>query len=207
VAKFPEPPPPGQLATIPPVPRVVPAGTRCWRVYFQGGRHPGAWNAFRGYGPTSARFDHHLSPPRVQDRQVLYAAERGTTCLAEVFQETRTIDRRRNDPWLAGFELIRPLTLLDLTGPWPTRAGASMAINSGPRPRARRWSQAIYDAYPTVEGLYYASSMNANEPALVLYERAASALPGRPLFHRALADAALTGAVVRAARRFTYAVV
>jgi hypothetical protein len=82
-----------------------------------------------------------------------------------------------------------------------------MAINSGPRPRARRWSQAIYDAYPTVEGLYYASSMNANEPALVLYERAASALPGRPLFHRALADAALTGAVVRAARRFTYAVV
>ena len=83
-----------------------------------------------------------------------------------------------------------------------------MAINSGPRPRARRWSQAVYEAYPAIEGLYYASSMNANQPALMLYERAAAVLPGRPVFHRALADAALTAAIIRAGgQRFNYAVV
>ena len=49
--------------------------------------------------------------------------------------------------------------------------------------------------------------MNANRPAVLLYERAADALPDRPIFHRALADAALTPAVVRAAERFDYAVV
>ena len=104
----------------------------------------------------------------------------------------------------AGLELVRAVSLLDLTGSWPTRAGASMAINSGPRPRARRWSQAIYAAYPAVEGLYYASSLDANRPAVVLYERAASALPRRPTFHRALADPTLAAAIVRAARRFNY---
>src|SRR5260370_25835796 len=95
-------------------------------------------------------------------------------------------------------------SLLDLTGSWPTRAGASMAIHSGPRPAARRCSKAINAAYPAVQGLYYASSLDANRPAVMLYERAASALPSRPTFHRALADPTLTAAIVRAARRFNY---
>ena len=82
-----------------------------------------------------------------------------------------------------------------------------MAINSGPRPRARRWSQAIYASYRAIEGLYYSSSMDANRPAMMLYERAASALPSRPSFHRALADPTLTAAIVRAARRFNYVVI
>jgi hypothetical protein len=206
VAKFPDPPPADRLAAIPPAHHVLSAGTRCWRIYFQGGPYPGAWNAFRGYGPTSARFDHHLPPPHVQSRQVLYLAENALTCFAEVFQETRTIDRSRNNPWLVCFELVRAVPVLDLTGPWPTRAGASMAINSGPRPRARRWSQIIYAAYPAVKGLYYASSMDANRPAVVLYERTADALPSRPIFHRALADPTLTPAIVRAAQRFNYVV-
>jgi hypothetical protein len=85
----------------------------------------------------------------------------------------------------------RALVLLDLTGTWPTAAGASMAINSGPRPRARRWSQAIYAAYPSVEGLLYCSSMHANQPAAALFERAQSAIPPAPAFHRALADPGL----------------
>ncbi len=129
------------------------------------------------------------------------------TPFAEVFQETRVIDRRRNAPWLVAFDLGRPLELLDLTDSWPTRAGASMAINSGPRPKARRWSQRIYEAYPTIEGLSYPSSMDGNRPAVALYERALDALPARPVFHRALADPALSVAVIRAARRFGYAVV
>ena len=52
-----------------------------------------------------------------------------------------------------------------------------MAINSGSRATARAWSRAIYAAYPNVEGLRYASSMNANQPAFALYERARSSLP------------------------------
>jgi hypothetical protein len=81
-----------------------------------------------------------------------------------------------------------------------------MAINSGPRARARRWSRAIYDAYPALEGLLYASSMDGNRPAVALYERA-DALPARPVFHRALADAAMTSVVAEAAAEFNFAVV
>jgi hypothetical protein len=40
-------------------------------------------------------------------------------------------------------------------------------------------------------GLYYASSMNGNEPTVVLYERASKALPRLPHFNRPLSDAAL----------------
>ena len=64
----------------------------------------------------------------------------------------------------------------------------------------------IYEDYPTIEGLYYPSSMDSNQPSVALYERAHDAIPTRPLFHRALADPALTGAVVRAALLFNYGV-
>lgn len=131
----------------------------------------------------------------------------GETAFAEVFQETRVIDRRRGAPWLVALDLSRPVRLLDLTGKWPTRAGASMAINSGPRPRAQRWSQRIYEAYPGLEGLWCGSSMDGNRPAVALYERALGVLPARPVFHRALTDPALTGIVLRAAGRFGYGVI
>jgi hypothetical protein len=208
VAKFPEPPPLAQLAALSPAVRTLPAGTRLWRIYFQSGRHPTAWNAFRQFGPISvSRFDHHLPPAATQGRGILYASPDGSVPFAEVFQDGRVIDRTRDGPWLVAFDLEVPVALLDLAGAWPTRAGASAAINSGPRPRARRWSQRIYEAYPVVVGLWYRSSMGGNRPAVALYERAAPALPARPVFHRSLADSALTAIVLRAARRFGYAVV
>jgi len=191
VAKFPEPPPAAELARVPPALKRLPAGTWAWRVYRRGGRHPTLWDRLRDFGPTAARFDHHLPPPRVQERAILYAAGHGPTAIAEAFQDTRLIDRAARDPWLVGFRLARPLTLLDLTGPWPTRAGASMALATGPRPRARRWAQAIYDAYPDLDGLYYPASMHGNRPALALTDRARPAIPPRPEFHRPLADPAL----------------
>lgn len=113
------------------------------------------------------------------------------TCVAEAFQDTRLVDTGRRAPWLACFALTRDVPLLSLRGKWPTRAGASANINSGPRPRCRRWSRSIYEAYPEVQGLLYASSMNANESALALYERAASALPASPVLNRPLSDPAL----------------
>jgi hypothetical protein len=79
-----------------------------------------------------------------------------------------------------------------------------MAINSGPRPRARRWSQTIYESYPEAQGLYYASSMYRNAPAVALYERAASAMPTRPFFHRPVADPLLLPALADAAAEIGY---
>ncbi len=205
--KFPEPPDPRQLALVEAEIREMPAGTLVWRIYFQGGRYPSAWDTWRLYGPAArGRFDHHVPPPTVHGRAVYYAAGDLVTCVAEVLQDKRFIDLDRDAPWIVGFETIRSLRLLDLTGAWPTAAGASMVIASGLRSRAQRWSRAIYEAYPHVEGLWYPSSMHANQPAIMLYERASGALPAAPAFHRALADLALRRTIVDSARRLNYAV-
>ncbi|MCP4660186.1 MAG: hypothetical protein GY856_32695, partial [bacterium] len=135
------------------------------------------------------------------------AAEQGPICLAEVFQDTRTIDRVARDSWLVSFAVSRAVRLLDLTGTWPTRAGASMAISTGARPRAQRWSRAVYDAYPEVEGICYASSMHANRPAMALYERASSAIPAVPVFHRPLVDPALLPLLKKIAQELGYGLV
>ena len=202
--KLPEPSAPDVFAAIGPDWREVPAAAELWRVYFRGGDHPAIWNGFRAFGPADARFDHHLPPAREQGRRILYAASSPLTCLAEVYQETRRIHARLNEPWLVGFATSRPLRMLDLTGTWPTRVGASMAINAGPRARTRRWSRAFYEAFRDVDGLWYASSMHANRPALAFYERAESALPATPFFHRALGDPLLRVMLENAAAELGY---
>lgn len=207
MAKFPEPPAAEVLAKIAPELKRIEAGETFWRLYFRGGSHPTFWNSFRSFGPTGARFDHQLSPPRVQVRRILYCAAEGPTCLAEVFQDTRVIDRSARDPWLAAFELVEPLDLLDLTGSWPTRAGASMALSTGPRSRVRRWAQAIYPAYPVADGIYFPSSMHGNRPAIALWERGAGAIPPLPVFHRPLLDPALLPVLSRVARELGYGLV
>lgn len=194
----------GDLEKVSPDLRSLSAGTVLWRLYFRGGGHPTFWNTFRAFGPTRSRFDHQVPPFKLQVRRILYAAEEGPTCLAEVFQNTRVIDRAAHDPWLVGFELAEAVDLLDLTGSWPTRAGASMAVSSGPRPRAQRWSRTIYEAYPAVQGLYYPSSMHGNRPSMALWERAVSAVPSIPLFHRPLVDPALLPVLSRVAKDLGY---
>ena len=70
-----------------------------------------------------------------------------------------------------------------------------MAIDSGSRPRARRWARRwarrLYDAYPEVHGIHYASSRHADPPAVALFERAAVAMPSSPELLRPLADPGL----------------
>jgi len=193
----------------------LPAGTALARIFFRGGDHPVRWNEFRFWGPGSGRFDHHLPDakggPWVQSRGIFYAAAKGrlsalAVCAAEVFQETRVINRARNDPWFVVFATTRDITVLDLTGAWPTRAGASAAIATGSKIRARQWSRAIYDAFPGVEGLLYPSSMGGNAPAFALYERATDALSTVPSFHRPLADPVLLAPLEDAAERIGYLV-
>jgi len=208
VPKLPEAPARGALAArLPADIKALHRGTIVWRVYHRGGAYPAGWSRFRHWGPApNMRFDQDSTPARQQIRRIAYGALRVYTCFAEVFQDSRTIERSRNRPWLVGFELARAVSLLDLTGTWPTRAGASMAINAGRRDRARAWSLRVYEDYPKVEGLYYPSSMDSNQPALALYERAQDALPVRPVFHRALTDPAVNGAIVKAALLFNYGV-
>jgi hypothetical protein len=206
VVKLPyNPPSVDELQALGPDIHSWPSGEDFIRTFRQGGSHPVAWNSFRHFGPTNARFDHQESPPGTDpDRGIYYAAKSLTTCLAEAFQDTRVINLSRHAPWIAVFETTRDLELLDLTGSWPTRAGASMKINTGPRHISRAWSRQFYSAFPTIDGLYYSSSMHANEPCIALYERATGALPRAPLFCRPLSDPTLLSDIKRSARTMGY---
>jgi RES domain len=209
MAKLPPPPEPSVLAVRTPAEVVaVTRVTGLWRVYRASGPHAARWDRFRHFGPVAtSRFDHHLSPPTDQDRGILYAAVAIRTCVAEVFGDTRVIDRRRRDPWIVGFGLAREVSLLDLSGAWPTRAGASQAINSGPRDAAREWARAIYAAYPEVEGLWYRSSMDGGRPAISLNERAEHALLAQPQVHMPLSHPGLELPLARMGRTLGYLLV
>lgn len=186
----------------------VEVGDELWRVYFRDGDHPTRWSQFRTFGPTDARFDHHLKGQSDTGRAVMYLALSPVTCFAEVFQKTRTIHRTHLKPVLVGFAMTRSLKLLDLTGAFPTRIGASMGLMTGARSISRNWAREIYAAYPKAQGLAYPSSMYANAAAIVLNDRAdsAKALPRSPGFHKALNDASMITLLKNAARELGYVV-
>ena len=214
MAKLPNPPGIDELSKIPPQIKTISVGTEVSRVYFANSAHPTNWNQFRHFGPTASRFDHHQLDTSdksfVQDRGIMYLAagsEAASTCLAEVFQAKRTIDRHAGLPIYVGFLLEAKINLLDLTTAFITTMGASTAIHSGPRPRARLWSQQLYQANPEIDGILYCSSMYGNAPAIALYERAKRAIPTYHLFHRELRDIAMTRVVVQIATKINYAVV
>lgn len=207
--KLPNRPDPARLRDREPHLISLPAGSTLHRVYRRGGPYPTLWNAFRFFGPTSARFDHHLpdgsGEPREQERGVLYAAADIVTALAEAFQQRRTVNRRADRPWLVSFALSRELTLLDLTGTFPVSVGGSMKLVTGPALYAQNWSGGFHHAYPTIEGLYYPGSLT-NRPVVALYERALDLgpFPATPTVHRALDDPLLIEPLRNACRTLGY---
>lgn len=207
--KVPLRPDPERLASLAPQIEVLKAGTELWRIYFRGGRHPTRWNEFRSVGPVdAARFDHHdPDSDEGYEKQVMYLASNPVTCLAEVFRKTRTIHRQDRVPWLVGFSLEADVKLLNLTGSFTTRAGASMGLTTGPRSTSRNWARELHASYPEIEGILYPSSMHGNRPAIVLNERAKahSPIPASPGTHRELKDAALITVIKNAARELGYA--
>jgi hypothetical protein len=211
VAKFPSSPGVNALARLTPAISTLGAGTVLARIYYSRGEHPQVWNQFRYFGPLNSRWDHQMSNesggPRVQARGIYYAASDAKTCLAEAFQAARRIDRVFRAPWVVVFETLARLKLLDLTGDFATRMGASMAIHSGSRGRARGWARDLYDAYPEVQGILYAASMHGGRHAIALNERALKdrLFPEHPLFHRALADDVMLDPLKHAARELGYA--
>jgi RES domain len=152
--------PPARLV-IPALSITIEEGTLLWRVYRAGGRHPMTWNGFRSFGPiATGRFDHHGLPPSEDPvRAMYYASDSAAGAIVETFQDSRFIDRLDREPWIVAFELRDDFVGLDLTGAWPTLAGASQAISSGRRDIARAWSRLIWGEYEDVDGLWYPSAM------------------------------------------------
>jgi hypothetical protein len=212
VAKLPWPPDAEHLRAIREDDDIVAVApmTALARVYLSAGRYPSSWNAFRAVGPVAAaRFDPHPptadgTPVAVPGCGVLYAALELQTCVAEAFQASRVVDRHTSRPWLVIFRPARALRLLDLAGTWPTRAGASQAISSGPRDRARAWARAIYEAYDDIDGLWYRSSMDRGRPAVSLRESARDAVPSQPWANLPLDAPGLTVPLARACRALGY---
>ncbi|HTD72568.1 MAG TPA: RES family NAD+ phosphorylase [Steroidobacteraceae bacterium] len=199
------------LSALAPAIHILPEGSILARVYYARSLYPQSWDQFRYFGPLNSRWDHHVPDvdgnPRAQERGIYYAAANAKTCLAEVFQVTRRIDRVFQAPWLVMFETQAQLKLLNLTGDFATRMRASMGIHSGSRGRARAWARDLYEAYPEIQGALYAASMHGGRPAMALNERALAGplFPAHPLFHRALADDAMLNTLKHAASDLGYA--
>jgi len=192
---------------------VIEVDDAIYRIFKTSGAHPASWQAFRSFGPLiGGRFDHHVPPKRDSaTRAVLYGAVNAgdeaaiATCLVEVFQATRVIDRFDQAPYVAAFRPSRPVRLLDLRHRWPARAGATQALNSGPHSRSHRWSRKIYASYPNIDGLMYPSAVAGIGGAnVMIFERALDSLPRQPLFNLPLTHAALVLPLKRAADRFAY---
>lgn len=208
MAKLPRPPESAELVALAPLTgalHTVGTDLTLWRIHATLGEHVLAWNQVRHRGPARGRFDpHHLPPGDDASRCVLYVGDQIPVVLAEVFQHTRRVDVAAGGPWLTGLRLTRTLSLLDLTGLWPTRAGASQVIASGPRPQAQAWARVIADAWPDVDGLWYRSSMHGRGHCAALWDPAADAIPDRPLMSIPLAHPALWDALADACEQLGY---
>lgn len=186
----------------------VSAAQALWRVHDTASVHAVPWNKLRHYGPVlSCRWDPHPDPPGEHpDVGVTYLAADVPTALAERFQQhRRVINTRRGVPYLTGFRLARPVTLLNLTDTWPLRAGASHVLNTGRRDITREWARKIVNDYPHLDGLWSTSSMSGR-PCVTLFTPAADALPAAPLFSEPLTHPGLATYLAEAAVSIGYRV-
>lgn len=196
-------PPAGPLSAQPGDWVDLPAGMVCWRVHRSAGAHVVPWDRLRYYGPAGARFDPHPAPPGLHPVGVTYAAADLLTALAEVFQQRRVINTVRSMPYATSWLPSRQLRLLDLTGLWPVRAGASQALAAGRHDLSQAWAQAISSTWPDADGLLYRSAMTGRV-AVALWTAAADSFPARPVFSLPLADPGLRAVVAGAARQIGY---
>lgn len=204
MAKLPAPPSAEHLQTFGPDLVAVARHSYLLRVHDTVGEHVVGWNRLRHYGPVArCRFDPHDPPPRSQGKAVSYLSLDLPTALAERFQETRVVNRLRGGPQLTVFRPRRTLRLLDLTGEWPVRAGASHVINTGRRDVCRAWARTINDAWPELDGLWHTSSMTG-EPAVTMFGPAADVFPDRPAFSEPLVHAGLAPWLAEACLQIGY---
>jgi hypothetical protein len=181
------PPPPGDPGDLP-EPHLHLQSEPLFRIHFQAGDHPTRWNELRTWGPAeTCRFDPHPPPQGVHlGEGVSYAATDLPTALAEVFQGTWVIDRRRDLPQLAVWQPVRQLTLLDLTGEWPLLARATALINAGARETCRAWARTIRQAWPDLDGLRHRSTLTGRPTCVTLWSPAANSFPEMPVIDESL---------------------
>ena len=147
---------------------------------FDPARHRMQALTFVGNGPRN-RFDHHRLPSSGltwddPDRAIYYAAKTLSCCVAEIFGDTRLIDR----PHLrvAMPVVTRALRLLDLRGTAAMGAGTIAALSGeGDRALTQAWSRYFYEEPSRIrcDGLVYRGAHNA-EAAHALFERAKDGL-------------------------------
>ncbi|MEO7715597.1 MAG: RES family NAD+ phosphorylase [Capsulimonas sp.] len=174
-------PPPG-FGLRQPVIRTLSVGARLVRIY-DPTQHNTQPLTFVQYGPRN-RFDHHRpigsSPWNDPDRGIYYAAKAFSCCIAEIFGDTRIIDR----PHLrvAMPSVTRKLRLLDLRGAAAMGAGTIAALSGhGDRALTQAWSRYFYEepSLAACDGLLYHGAHNA-QVAYALYERARDGLTCSP---------------------------
>lgn len=120
----------------------------------------------------------------------MYTATTANTAFAEVFQESRMIDRDADGPVIAAWQPSRELQLLDLTSTWPVQNGASASMMMDDKANTQAWAQAIFAQFGgDIDGLYHQSSIT-NEPMVTLFLRVKvlDAFPKRPRLWVSLAD-------------------
>ncbi len=167
-------------------------------VYPTTGPYRRPWNRLRTWGPVASRWDPQPEPAADHpDNGVLYAAGDVTTSLAEVFQDRRAVtlsDHRA----LAGWRPTRPLRLLDLTGTWAVRNGASASLHAADKSTCRAWARQIRQTWPDLDGLHVPSTMTLR-PMLVVYAPAADSFPAWPAVARSLTHPDLAAMITDAA--------
>lgn len=171
-----------------------------WRIHRVRGANRMAWDGLREYGPLHQfRWEPHPLP--VQDHPgvgVSYTATDYETAFAEVFQERRAITLTDHQV-LSAWSPSRPLELLDLTGKWALRHGASASLHGAPKNTCRNWAQGIHTAMGSrIDGLYVPSTLTG-VPMVVLFSQAASACPPAPVLSRSLTHVAVEALALKAA--------
>jgi len=161
---------------------------------------------FRFYGPLS-RFDHQLgsdesfTPSNDPARGIYYAAFSLSSCLVEVFGDTRVIETEGKQ--VAQVEIIQPLILLDLRGSGAMKAGSVSALAKVPdRHLSQAWSRFFYEQtnlYGTIDGILFFNAHN-DEEAIALYERAKEKLRCPDSQVMALSDRSLRPAIQQVAK-------
>lgn len=144
------------------------------------------WNGFRTFGPVrTARFDPHPLPRGEHPGNgVIYTALDVPTAVAEVFQQDRIVPAT-SAVNLTSWTPTHDLQLLDLTGDWALRNGASYALFAAPRSICRTWSREIRTTWPDIDGLWVPSTMTG-QTMIALYQPAGDAFPAVPAFSRPL---------------------
>ena len=111
---------------------------------------------------------------------MLYAGSDAHAAFAETFGQSTGINTVTPASLagrsLSSIEAIRPLRLVDLTGPGLARVGADERLSSGDHEVAQRWALELWRHPAAPDGLRYRARHDPSRHCVALYDRAESML-------------------------------